>query len=271
MSTVTSSTAQAASTATKASATSTNAAATTAARKNDESGNSIKDLDLDVFLELMLAELQNQDPLDPMDNNQLLQQISQIREISASDKLAGTLDSVLLGQNVATAAGLIGKEVEGITNDGRRVNGEVRQVAISDGEPILDLAIATSASAGSQEGKVAEGEYVYEVAWQSEGVTFSVQADVNTENLGEDFEGSIRLENLPPTDVPKKVYRTDKSGAGDLKLVGTLASGKATAFVDTLADKELNTEKLTGTRQRLVYADVAKVKLSNVGLVNSAK
>ena len=33
--------------------------------------NSLQDVELDSFLKLMIAELQNQDPLDPMDNSEL--------------------------------------------------------------------------------------------------------------------------------------------------------------------------------------------------------
>ena len=41
-------------------------------------GNSIQDLDLDVFLDLMLTQLQSQDPLNPMDNEEMINSISQI-------------------------------------------------------------------------------------------------------------------------------------------------------------------------------------------------
>ena len=41
----------------------------------------LKDLDINQFLQLMIAELTNQDPLNPMDNTQLVQQIGAIREI----------------------------------------------------------------------------------------------------------------------------------------------------------------------------------------------
>ena len=52
------------------------------------SGNSLnkptdlKDLDINQFLQLMITELTNQDPLNPMDNTQLVQQIGEIREIA---------------------------------------------------------------------------------------------------------------------------------------------------------------------------------------------
>src|SRR5690606_22993664 len=192
--------------------------------------SSVQDMDLDAFLNLMLTELQNQDPLDPMDNQEMLNTMGQIREISASDKLTSTLDSVLLGQNVSTSAGLIGKEVEGMTDAGRRVTGEVLQVSINDGAPVLELAVETSAEAGGVEGKIAPGNYQYEIVWETDDGVFSVQPSVDTEDLGDDFQGSIALRNLPQhdADVPRKVYRT--GGNGDPRLVGTLPNGTASGF-----------------------------------------
>ena len=73
--------------------------------------NAFNDIDLNVFLELMITELQNQDPLNPLENDELLAQISQIREVGATDKLTQTLDAVLLGQNVSSATNLIGADV----------------------------------------------------------------------------------------------------------------------------------------------------------------
>ncbi|TWT43187.1 flagellar hook assembly protein FlgD [Botrimarina hoheduenensis] len=242
---------------------------TAAASASTPTANSVQNLDLDVFLKIMLQELQNQDPLDPMDNAQLLQQLSQIREISSNDKLTGTLDSVLLGQNVATATGLIGTEVEGITDSGQRASGPVQRVTINDGQPVLDLAVATRAKAGDTEGQIDTGRYTYEVVWETDDAVFSVQTQVDTAELGEDFEGSIRVENLPETSVSKRVYRTDKSGSGEQRLVGVLASGSSTTFTDTLADNQRQAEVLTGSRQVLQFASAVKVKLSNINQVRT--
>jgi flagellar basal-body rod modification protein FlgD len=90
----------------------------------------LRSVDVDKFLELLLAELQNQDPLDPMDNSEMLQQISQIREISATNQLSDTLSSVLLGQNINTASSLIGKRVSALTVDSKNVEGIVDRVSI---------------------------------------------------------------------------------------------------------------------------------------------
>ncbi|MCV9880390.1 flagellar hook assembly protein FlgD [Brenneria izbisi] len=46
------------------------------------------------FLTLLVAQLQNQDPTNPMDNNQLLTQLAQINTVSGIEKLNTTLGSI---------------------------------------------------------------------------------------------------------------------------------------------------------------------------------
>ncbi len=101
--------------------------------------NSIQQLDVEHFITLMITELQNQDPLNPLDNAQMLQQISQIREIGATDNLTKTLESVLLGQNISSASSLLGKEIRAITDTGSPVFGKVDKVTITDGIPRLHV------------------------------------------------------------------------------------------------------------------------------------
>lgn len=92
---------------------------------------SMEDLNANDFLQLMIAELQQQDPLNPMDNNQMVQQINSIRELSATTSLTDTLSSVLIGQNIATASGMIGKNVNAMTDDGSSVAGKVERVTVT--------------------------------------------------------------------------------------------------------------------------------------------
>ena len=107
------------------------------------SADPLKGLDLDHFLKLMITELQNQDPLNPLDNAQMLQQISQIREIGSTDKLTRTLDAVLLGQNLTSASGLIGKEIRGLGDDLKPVSGTVDRVSVAGGVPKLHVQNST--------------------------------------------------------------------------------------------------------------------------------
>lgn len=96
-------------------------------------------LDLEAFTKLLVTELTNQDPLSPMDNAQIVQQISQIRSIEASTQLTTTLQSVLLGQNVATASSLLGRTVNGLTDDSKQVTGVVERVSVADGVARLHI------------------------------------------------------------------------------------------------------------------------------------
>jgi flagellar basal-body rod modification protein FlgD len=90
---------------------------------------------MDEFLKLMITELQNQDPLDPMETSEMMSQLSQMREISATDKLTNTLDAVLMGQNITTASSLIGKQVTALSTAGVEVAGQVDRVSV---EPSAD-------------------------------------------------------------------------------------------------------------------------------------
>ncbi len=99
-------------------------------------------MDLNKFIELMVAEFQNQDPLNPMENGQILQQISQIREIQSNQKLNDTLESVFLGQNVSMASGMIGDWVMKLEDTDEADNmiqvvGPVERVIVEDGIPKL--------------------------------------------------------------------------------------------------------------------------------------
>jgi flagellar basal-body rod modification protein FlgD len=93
-------------------------------------GGDFNDLNTDQFLKLLVTELSNQDPLNPMDNSELVQQISTIRNITATTKLSSTLDVVSNGQNLASATALIGKKVDALTDKGDEVNGVVDRVTV---------------------------------------------------------------------------------------------------------------------------------------------
>jgi flagellar basal-body rod modification protein FlgD len=101
--------------------------------------NAFDKLDLQAFTKLLVTELQNQDPLSPMDSAQIMQQISQIRSIEASTQLTTTLEAVLLGQNVATASGLLGRTVKGLTDDSKQITGVVERVSVADGVARLQI------------------------------------------------------------------------------------------------------------------------------------
>jgi hypothetical protein len=202
----------------------------------------------------MIAELQNQDPLNPLDNKDMLAQISQIREVGATDKLTKTLDSVLLGQNIASATNLIGADITALSDDGEKVEGLVNNVMIDKGVPKLRLNLQTAAAATEGDGNIEAGTYAYRVVWENEnGELFGIDLSGNkavTTTGDEGFDRAITISNLPKTTKPKHIYRTDSTGTGTYQLVGILHDGAQGSFRDTLADDERNRTVLQSPFQR---------------------
>jgi len=98
-------------------------------------GENQQALNQEDFLHLMLTELQNQDPLEPLDNAQMVDQITQFSILDQSTLLNEGLSSLYQFQ----ATGLIGKTVEGVNADGDTIRGVVQEVVISKGEALLIL------------------------------------------------------------------------------------------------------------------------------------
>ncbi len=91
------------------------------------------------FLKLLVTQLQNQDPLNPVDNAQMTSQMAQISTVSGIEKLNLTVEK-LNGQFVqmqaVQGAGLIGKDVL-IAGD---------KLSVVDGTPQATFELGTAAS-----------------------------------------------------------------------------------------------------------------------------
>ncbi len=108
------------------------------------SADALSDVNLDDFLALMIAELQNQDPLAPAENSEILQQVSLMREIGATSQMQETLEAVLLGQNLSSAGTLVGRSVKALDDDGNSVEGTVDRITVAGGEVSLHIGEATA-------------------------------------------------------------------------------------------------------------------------------
>jgi flagellar basal-body rod modification protein FlgD len=106
---------------------------------NTTSTNSFQSLTAQDFLNMMVAELQNQDPTNPTDSSQILQEVSQIDAIQSNTQLTTTLQGVQLGQSIATASALIGMSVVGTDANGNAVSGTVSSASINSGAAQLQI------------------------------------------------------------------------------------------------------------------------------------
>ena len=85
-------------------------------------------LSTDDFMNLFLSELQNQDPTQPVDNSQMLTQLSQMSNIQTMQGI----QTALQGSQLSGAANLIGKNVTGLDVNGASVDGVVTNVTQSN-------------------------------------------------------------------------------------------------------------------------------------------
>jgi flagellar basal-body rod modification protein FlgD len=71
-------------------------------------------LDKNSFLKLLTAQLQNQDPLQPMDSTAFVAQLAQFSSVEAQENISAKLDTLSLGQanaNQLAVPQMIGKQV----------------------------------------------------------------------------------------------------------------------------------------------------------------
>jgi len=109
------------------------------ATQSSSSTNSFQSLTAQDFLNMMVAELQNQDPMNPTDSSEILQEVSQIDAIQSNTQLTSTLQGVQLGQSIATASALIGMSVAGTDAKGNAVSGTVSSASINNGAAQLQI------------------------------------------------------------------------------------------------------------------------------------
>ena len=91
------------------------------------------------FLNLMLTQLQQQDPLNPTDSNAMLQQISQISTLQANTQMQTSLQGLTLQQSIGAGGNLMGKNITGIDSTNHQVTGNVTSVQVQNSQVYLGL------------------------------------------------------------------------------------------------------------------------------------
>ncbi len=139
----------------------------------------------DRFLKLLVTQMQNQDPLNPMDNAQVTTQLAQISTVSGIDKLGtaiGALATLQQQSQALQAATLVGKnvQIEGndlVPDDSGKASAGFDLAAAAD-----SVAVTVSDASGKVVDTLALGPQSagrHRFDWQSKGgsgLTFSVSA-----------------------------------------------------------------------------------------------
>lgn len=112
---------------------------TTPSTVNTASKASMNSLNRDSFLSLLITQLQNQDPLSPMDNTQFTAQLAQFSSLERLENINDGLADLNVSSKVSQAFSVIGKKVAYTDSEGKPVTGKVESVGIKDGQPMLNV------------------------------------------------------------------------------------------------------------------------------------
>lgn len=94
------------------------------------SSQSIADMTSQDFLNLLISELSNQDPFEPMKNKEILEQLSAIRSLESNMTMSENFRSLIDNQQLVSATTLIGRTVVGTDTEGNLIQGQVESILL---------------------------------------------------------------------------------------------------------------------------------------------
>ncbi len=130
-------------------------------------------LDRDAFLQLLVLEMQNQNPLEPVDNAEMVAQLAQFSSLEQMQQLNDRFEGVVTGLeyltgnidqlNFINAQSMLGKYVEGVGMDGGAVTGTVDAVHLEGSIVVLtvdgEVLPMTNVLSVADEAPVAESDH----------------------------------------------------------------------------------------------------------------
>jgi flagellar basal-body rod modification protein FlgD len=89
------------------------------------------------FLQLLMAQMQNQDPSSPTSPTDYVTQMAQFSSVQGINQLNQSITSLLAMQGLSQGVGMIGKSVTYTTASGQTAIGTVNSVSMVGGQPQL--------------------------------------------------------------------------------------------------------------------------------------
>ncbi|CAH2899971.1 MAG: Flagellar basal-body rod modification protein FlgD [uncultured Paraburkholderia sp.] len=201
------------------------------------SGTSATDLQ-NTFLSLLVAQLKNQDPTNPMDSSQMTSQLAQINTVSGISQLNTTLSSLATQMSAgqqSQAALLIGSTVLAPGNSVSVASGKAGAFGVQLANSVSDLQVVVKNSAGQI---------------------------VNTIDLGKQSAGTIPV-GWTPTDSAGNAL---PDGTYTISAVGTINGQQATATTLAGATVQSVVMQNNGT-PGLVLSNGSTVGLTSVAAI----
>ncbi|MEP0233453.1 flagellar hook assembly protein FlgD [Roseibium sp.] len=92
-------------------------------------------VDYEAFLQLMMAQMQNQDPTDPVDSSEQLAQLASFSQVEQAIETNSKLETLLANMSFGQVDDLLGRTV----TDANGTTGTVESVEIYDDGTVLGL------------------------------------------------------------------------------------------------------------------------------------
>ena len=97
------------------------------------------DMGKDAFLKLFVAQLQHQDPMNPMNDSEFMGQMASFSTLEQVTNLAAANEQVAANLNSSSAIGLIGRTVSYVDESDEIHTGKVDKVTTAGGKPSLTV------------------------------------------------------------------------------------------------------------------------------------
>lgn len=112
---------------------STSSGASTSSTSNSTTPSGFGSLTTADFMQMLIAELQNQDPTQPMSSQDLLGQLATMSQLQSTTDLDTALQANTSNQQLSIGASFIGKSITGTDVNNNPVSGTVSQAFLSSG------------------------------------------------------------------------------------------------------------------------------------------
>jgi len=93
----------------------------------------------DMFLKLLVAQLKYQNPMEPVDSSQFMAQTAQFTMVEKLEAMAAQTDALVAGEASQRAAGLLGRQVTYLDDQGAAQTGVVTGTRFGTDGPVLLL------------------------------------------------------------------------------------------------------------------------------------
>ncbi len=102
--------------------------------------NALSGINSDQFLQLLVAQLQNQDPLNPVSDQDFINQLATLNTVQGIQSLNANFGQMLQPQQLTQGADLIGKTISyALTDGGTPKTGVVSAVNVQNGNFVLQV------------------------------------------------------------------------------------------------------------------------------------